>query len=347
MSVTREQLNQFRDTYGPKISRIVKDAGKQRAFHAVMNEKRGPKAESGSFEYYLDQAITTAVIHQTSKVSVVQRFSHTQPISACEAFVPTLNDRTPLVVHTARGESAILDLENPGAAELRVGSALADTNRRTVCFKVSEELIEDAVDFIAVCAFSAGGAFAKELDRIAFAGDQTKADGFVLGILNALRTSSIKQAASGHTSVATLDSADFSQTMGKLPEFKTPEKPRWFMSRSIYAESVLRLAGVNALLAAPPEDADGLLFGHKVHFIAGMPDATAAAGTPIAVFGHLNLGSIYAEYRDVSYTPIPDFDEDQVALKFKKFDDFVCWDRGTNDPADPAGSLVALQLAEA
>ncbi|MCC9600766.1 phage major capsid protein [Stieleria sp. JC731] len=347
MTITRERLNKFRDSFGSKVPGKIKLMPKDQAFGRIQGTYRAPEnppknaftIDDGIFE----ETVLHGVVHQLMQTSVVSRFSYQRPIMGGENLVPTLKARTAQVLHHARVSSSTISGPD---SHLDAGSAMMGANQRYVYFKASRELAEDALDIIGVCSIAAGDALAKDLDRIAFTGLNNEADGFVLGILESLRTSSIKVAATGNTSAATLDAQDFANTIGLLPEFETPEPPRWFMSRSFYTQSVLRLAGEAALLAVPPDDADGLLFGHKVHFVGGMPASTAAAGAKVAVFGYLGLGTIYGVLEKLHFDSIRDFVTDQRLMRFSTYDDFVCWDNGTNNPSDPAGSLVALQLAE-
>ncbi|WP_182865029.1 phage major capsid protein [Stieleria mannarensis] len=339
MTITRERIKAFRKEYGMMVPKKVKDESPLGILAALRaNTQHAP---ANSFEVLIQESVTQAVIHQSSNVSVVRRFGNVQQISATTNNYPYLKSRTPTVGHYPRlSSSTIAD------SDFEMGSAMMEASKRTCNAKMSTELFEDGLDVVSAIATQFGAALGKETDRIAFSGDESQSDGYVQGITNALRASSLHTAATGNTSVTTLDVDDFVDTMEKLPEFADSDKPRWFMSRSAYAKSVLRLAGASALTQPVPDDADGVLLNHKVHFVPGMADKDAAAGSVVAVFGHLALGTILGDQGPLKWQSVELFDTDQVVMKLRKFDDFVCWDRGTDEATDPAGSLVGLKLAE-
>ncbi|MCO8124501.1 phage major capsid protein [Stieleria sp. TO1_6] len=286
------------------------------------------------------RTLSGIVIHYAAQNGVVRRFGNVANITPSMNAIPIVDSNSLEVSHVAR-----LETKDPGDTTPRLKLVDPNPSKTYVRYIFSDELLEDSVALLNAMAKGAGNAIASDEDRNAFIGDGSESSGFVVGIVDALQASSLQSAATGNTSVDTLDIDDFLNVSEKLPELDA-EKPRWFMSRSAYTKSVLRLAGADALTQSSPDDADGWLLNHRVHFIPGMPSADAAAGSTVALFGHLDQATVLGDYGDLRVTEHEIFSTCQTAVSIRKMSDFVCWDQGSTDPNDPAGAIVGLQLAE-
>lgn len=108
----------------------------------------------------------------------------------------------------------------------------------------SSDLDEDsAVSLGNEIAIEMALAFAYKEDICGFSGDGTSTYGGIVGLKNALAAGSTVTAATGNTSFGTLDLDDFESMLAALPSYAFRDGgPKWYIHRSGWAKSMLRLA---------------------------------------------------------------------------------------------------------
>lgn len=218
--------------------------------------------------------------------------------------------------------------------------------KRAVATLMSMELVEDAIISVADDAVAEMGyALALQEDNELINGDGTSSYGGVQGLLSAIGSAGVSTAASGHTTWASLDIADMTAFIGKLPDRYFTYGASFVCSYSFFNQVMARIAfqagGVQAAEIFSGQPNVRSFLGYPVYLTSRMP-TTTATGTVCCLFGAFNQAAILATRGDVRMARSDQvkFLEDQVALKTLNRYDFAIHDAGTSSAA---GAYVALK----
>lgn len=233
------------------------------------------------------------------------------------------------------------------ASDAELGNVELVARKMGALTKVSSELSEDSIVSIAdfITTEIAYG-FADKEDEAGFNGDGTSTYGGVTGLNSALQAGSIQDAASGNTTFATLDLADFEGAVGKLPMF-AGIMPMWFIHKTGWSLSMSRLAtaaGGNTTETIAGGARETLFLGYPVVFCQVLP-STDAVSTIQAYFGDLNMAATLGIRRGVTVSADGGgeyFKNDQVAIKGTQRVAINVHERGD---ASNAGAMIGLKTA--
>lgn len=209
------------------------------------------------------------------------------------------------------------------------------------------ELADDAVINLAdKLAQELAYAFSKGEDDAGFIGDGTSTYGGIQGVMTAVGSASVVDAASTHTGFETLTRSDFLACIGKLPKYALP-RAKWYVSNAGYAASM-----ANLMYAAGGNNVGDLGSGTGPSFL-GYPvvisqslNNTLGADTSVkkVIFGDLTLSSTLGDRMGFAVTSDKSlyFLADQIVIKGTQRYDIVNHDCGTSTTAGP---VVVLKTA--
>lgn len=189
-------------------------------------------------------------------------------------------------------------------------------------------------------------AIAKRVDECGLIADGTSTYGSMTGAVEALGAGSVHTAASGNTSVETLDIDDWLAVIGKCPTYARPGAV-WVMSPVVFAASVQKLmynAGGSSML----DVADGAVtrfLGYPV-YLSDVMDGTLGAdvSTVKALFGDFKKGAILGRRLDFTarmYDQTYAASDELLVVGKHRFGTLI-HDAGT---ASAAGAIVGLSTA--
>ena len=253
------------------------------------------------------------------------------------------------------GENTTIQTSDPTATMVQLVA-----KKLAVATKVSNELLADnSISVAQWLAQEYATEMASRIDDAAFNGTGLSATGGIRGLSqidDGTHTASIQSAATGNTSVATLDIDDYVACLGRLPRYAIGTSA-WYMHPSVYHNSVQRLmlsSGVqgSALVGALSggNTAANLAQGTPNTFL-GLPvvwvlkmTAVPTTGTIAAFVGDLSLAGIMGKKSDMQVASSTDryFEADQTAFRAIQRLDINVHSLGTNAEAGP---VVALKLA--
>lgn len=303
---------------------------------AAMSETDNPK---GGF--LVPQQFESAVIRLVKMYGVAAQFATIHPMSTDIDNIP--RRESGLTVYYPGEGGTITD------SDVGLGNIKLTAIKRATLTKVSSELTEDsAVSIAELLTQEIALAFAKKQDEDTFLGDGTSTYGGVTGLASALKAGSVFDAASGNVSFATFDFTDFEETIALLPDFADNERTAWFISKSGYAKSMLRLlnaAGGNTKQTLA--DVNGrqrpMFLDYPVVFTNAMP-STDAVSTHQVYLGDFGQSVALGTRRGV--TVVSDssvyFATDQIGVRATERVAINVHERGT---ASEAGSIIALKTA--
>ena len=214
--------------------------------------------------------------------------------------------------------------------------------------RMSNEIAEDAV--VSIADWIVGEiayAFAAKEDDCGFNGDGSSTYGGIRG-LSAIFADGAHTAGQYTVSSATLASlvvADFTSTMGKLPQYALPGA-KWYMSQQMFytaAGVVLAKAGGNTIATLAADPMNPRLLGFPVVLAQKLPIATPGSGKPMFYFGDLSLSSALSERRGVTIRRSDDryFENDQIGLLGTERFDINNHDLGDTTSAGPLVAAVS------
>lgn len=302
--------------------------------HGVENVMSGSNDLTGGA--LVPPEFETAVISLFESYGVIPRYSRNYPMSSDVLSVPRqLSDVTAYAV----GESQEITASDPTFSPVNLVARKWGTLTR-----VPSELNDDSVIAIAdMLATSIARAHALKADQAGFLGDGTATYHGVQGLANVLNAGSIKTAAAGQNTAASLTIAVFQDAAGSLPEYPGMN-PVWFVSKPVFWNVLARLqlaAGGNNYVDLG--NGPVLQFmGYPVAFSQVLPK-TIGASTKFAYFGDLGMASTLGLRRGLSIAVDGSryFELDQIAHRSTMRWDFNCHERGDASNAGPIVSLVS------
>lgn len=318
---------QFKD---PKAQQWCADHGVQNVMSGS-NDLTGGTLVIPEFE--------TAVISLFESFGVIAQRARNYPMGSDVLTIPRqLSD----VEAYAVGESQEITASDPTFSPVNLVARKWATLTR-----VPSELNDDAVIAMAdMLATSIARAQSLKSDRSGFLGDGTGTFHGIVGLANALNAGSVKVAAAGQVTAATLTIAVFLDAVAALPEFPGIN-PAWYCHKAVYwnvlARLQLALGGNNyADLGGGPV----LQFlGYPVVFSQVLPK-TVVASSKFAYFGDLAMATTLGIRRGLSISSDASryFELDQIAYRSTMRYDFNCHERGD---ANDAGPVIRLETPSA
>jgi HK97 family phage major capsid protein len=269
-----------------------------------------------------------------------------------EARVVPMASDTMLVPRRDTGLTAYFVSENPssGITESdKSWSQVTLTARKLATLtRWSSELNDDAVISMADdLAGEIAYAFAYQEDLCGFLGDGTSTYGGMRGLFpkidDGAATASIYTAAAGNTQFGTLDLVDFHGVTGKLPLYARMGA-KWYISPAGFADSMERLAHATggATKADIGSGSMATFLGYPVVLSPVLNSTlTAQVSTVVAVFGNLQMSSLFGDRSGVSIDVSTEryFEFDQLAIRGKQRFDIVNHSLGTTSVAGPVIAL--------
>lgn len=253
------------------------------------------------------------------------------------------------------GENTTITTSDPTATMVQLVA-----KKLAIATKVSNELLADnAISVATWLAQEYATEMASRIDDAAFNGDGTSTYGGIRGlsqINDGTHTASIATAASGNTTVASLDIDDYLGALGKLPRYAIGTSA-FFMHPSVYHNSVQRMmlssgtAGSGTIGALSGGNTAANLAQGTPNTFLGLPvvwvlkmNAAPTTGQIAAYVGDLSLAGIMAMKSDMQVASSTDryFEADQTAFRAIQRLDLNVHSLGDNTTAGP---VVALKLA--
>ena len=231
------------------------------------------------------------------------------------------------------------------ASDMTVGRVNLQARKLATLTRVTSELNEDSIiSIMDLLAQEIALAFATSEDEQGFNGDGTATYGGAVGIKNALLAGSEYTAASGNTSFAELDDADFIGMMGQVAMYPGM-MPEWYISPEGYYASMARLTtaagGVNK--QDIEDDFRPRFHGRPVNFVNVMNKVltTQTSTEGICYYGDLRMGAYLGIRRGVTLLTDSSvyFATDEIALRATERIDVNVHETGT---ASVAGCIIQL-----
>lgn len=253
------------------------------------------------------------------------------------------------------GENSTITTSDPTATMVQLVA------KKLACAtKVSNELLADnAVSVATWLAQEYATSLSGAIDDAAFNGTGTSSFGGIRGLVqidDGTHTASVQSAASGNTTVASLDIDDYLACLAKLPRYAIGTSA-WYMHPSVYHNSVQRLmlssgtAGSGTIGALSGGNTAANLAQGTPNTFLGLPvvwvlkmTAAPTTGAIAAYVGDLSLAGIMGVKSDMQVATSQDryFEADQTAFRAIQRLDINVHSLGTNSEAGP---VVALKLA--
>lgn len=200
------------------------------------------------------------------------------------------------------GEGSAITESEPTFSQVTLNAV-----KLAVATRLSSEVLEDSASYVNIAdqvSIEFAQSLAYKIDDAGWNGDGTSGYGSITGLTQAIddgtHTAGVIDAASGNTSVETLDVDDFLAVIGKTPIYAR-QGAAWYMSPAVYAASVARLKyalGGNAVSDLSSSDGQSFL-GYPVRLVHVMDGTLGTdAGVVKVLFGNLGLSSIYASRRE-------------------------------------------------
>lgn len=288
--------------------------------------------------YLVPAPMEMSIIRLVEEYGVFRRYARNYPMSSETDSAPR---REGGITVYFPGEGSSIT-----ASDMEIGSVELVAKKMAALTKMTSELDEDAVIAIAdLLATEIAYGFANKEDDCGFNGDGTSTYGGITGLKSALQAGSIVDAASGNTTFATLDLADFEACIGNLPMFPGIQ-PAWYIHKTGWSLSMSRLAnaaGGNTNETYAGGASETMFLGYPVRFAQILP-STDAVSTIQCYFGDLGLSSTLGVRRGVTISADSSryFEEDNIAIKGTQRVAINNHERGD---ATNAGPMIGLKTA--
>jgi len=253
------------------------------------------------------------------------------------------------------GENTTITPSDPTATMVQLVA-----KKLAIATKVSNELLADnSISVAQWLAQEYATEMASRIDDAAFNGTGLSATGGIRGLSqidDGTHTASIQSAATGNTTIASLDIDDYLAALAKLPRYAIGTSS-WYMHPSVYHNSVQRMmlssgtAGSGTIGALSGGNTAANLAQGTPNTFLGLPvvwvlkmTAAPTTGTIAAYVGDLSLAGIMAVKSDMQIASSDQryFEQDATAFRAVQRLDIVCHSLGSTTEAGP---VVALKLA--
>lgn len=263
----------------------------------------------------------------------------------------TMTRDTKRIPRRTGGLTAYFVGENTAVTESQKGwdQVNLTAKKLMVLTKYSSELDEDSIiDMGNDLAREIAYAFALKEDQSGFNGDGSSTYGGMVGVRTAFTALSGTIAniaglvVGAGNAYSELTLANFTDLVGRLPQYAAERDPRWFVHRQFYWSVMVPklLAEGGVTLAEISRMGDQLPFlGYPVTFSQVMPSADANSQV-CALFGSLDLSSSFGDRRETTIASSThlNFAEDEIAIRGTERFDIVNHDVGN------ASATAALRV---
>jgi HK97 family phage major capsid protein len=296
--------------------------------------------ENSKGGFLVPEEFSSAIIRLVEEYGVFRRKARVWPMASDHTMIPRrLSGVTTYFV----GENTEIT-----PSDMLLDQVTLTARKLAALTKWSTEIDEDSVLQIAdLLAWEIAYAFAVKEDACGFLGTGALATyGGISGLITACAaaTATVVTALTGNTSFGTLDLVDFEAMIGKLPEFPGI-RPEWYISKSGWAASMMRLAdAAGGNTADIIEGRRQLTFlGYPVNIVQTMNKTltTQTSTSGLCYFGDLSMAATMGTRRELTLSTTTDryFELDQLAIKGTERFDIVVHDVGTTSVA---GAMVML-----
>lgn len=298
--------------------------------------------------FAVPEILESTIIRLVELYGVFRRFTRVMPMGPGTLSLPR---RTSGITAYFTAElAAITESDFTGDNIVLTAQKLASLTRW------STELPEDASAQIGdLMTQEIATAFSLREDQVGFQGDGTATDGNITGLETALLASSRVVTPAGETSFGAVTSTAFEEAVAKLPEFPGINAA-WYCHKSVWANCMQRIAlaaGGNTIQNWEAGMGPNFL-GYPVRFAQVLPrglQGTAQADLKgFCYFGDLAMSSTMGDKRGITISTDMGgkyFETDAIAVKGRERFDIKNHETGTATATDPAGPMIALDLAAA
>jgi HK97 family phage major capsid protein len=289
--------------------------------------------------YTVPSPLAQTIIDVRETVGVARRILKIMPMTS-DTLSIARRDGGLTVYYVGEAQAITLSDKTWGQVELIA-------KKRAVAHQISQELQDDALISIVDDAMNEMAyALATKEDAETINGDGTATYGGVVGLIPAIGSAGVSQAATGHDTWPELDIADFTAAMGKLPD-KYSRNPVWVTSANFYWSTMARIgataSGNNLMNIMQGPEGQPMFLGRPVYFTDQMPKTTGVA-TIAALFGSFDMGAILGERTGITLARSDEyaFLNDVTTIKAT-----TRYDINVHAPGDAtnAGAYVALKTA--
>jgi len=228
-------------------------------------------------------------------------------------------------------------------SDLVFGTVALTAVKRATLTKVSNELRADSIIAIADrVAMRAGFELADRMDNEFINGDGTGTYGNVSGLIDAIDAAGKHILATAADTWAEIVLADFTTTMGLLPDKFYRGDLHWIMRRDFYANVCQKLsyaAGGNSTETLAGGTGPAFM-GYPIAFTSHLPDE--AESTIPALFGNFKEAAVLGDRQEVTLASSEEyaFNEDVLTIRATTRYDINVHEGGSSAP----GAYVALEL---
>ena len=315
--------------------RWCRDHGLNMEFRAALGEDQN---QLGGF--LVPDEVERRVIDLRESRGVFRQNARVEPMSGDTKHVPRRTGGLTAYFVAENPSSGITESDKNWNSVQLVAKTIATLTR------YSMQLSDDAIisigdDLTSEIAY----AFADKEDECGFNGDGTSTYGGIVGLKSGTADGSTVTAATGNTSFATLDLADFESMVGKLPTY-AEANAKWYISKAGWAASMLRLidaGGGNTWRDLANGRRELAFLGYPVVIVQVMNSTlTAQTSTDgLCYFGDLQQAAVLGNRRGVSVFPSEHryMEFNQVGVRGMQRFDIAYHERGD---ANNAGSIIML-----
>lgn len=265
--------------------------------------------------------------------------------------VPMSSDNLTIPRRTGGLTAAYVSEATAGTESDTAWDAVSLTAKKMmVLTRLSSEIADDAlISMTDMLALECALAFALKEDTVAFTGTGIGSDGGIVGVLvkaiDGTHTKAKVAAASGHDTLAEINSADLIKLMSAIPAY-AKARSRWYCSPSaldLIFNTIKAAAGGNSLENLQNEVQPRFL-GYPIELSPVFADDPAATynGAVVLAFGNLAMASTLGSRREIRFatTDAKYFAEDQIAVKATMRHDINVHDLGSTVNKSPLAVLV-------
>lgn len=285
--------------------------------------------ERGGFTVPIEFEPTLIVLRE--KYGVFRRYADVEPMSSDTKLIPR---RVGGLTAYPVGEGQAIT-----PSDMTFDQVQLVARKWAVLTKRSSELDEDnAIQLGDKLIDEIAFIFSKTEDECGFNGDGTATYHGIEGVRSKLLNLSATRANIAGLVVGSgnlwseLELTDFLSVLGRLPEYANTNNTAWYMSRSFFYGTVLRLIleqGGSPGAEVIAGSRTPMLLGYPVRFSQVMPRTEANDVIPV-FFGDLKLAATFGDRRGttIAASEHSDFANDLIALRGTERFDIICHDVG-------------------
>jgi HK97 family phage major capsid protein len=306
----------------------------------LKGEIEGINASGGVF---VPELVANEIIVRRNRAGVARRVSRVIPMGSDAVYVP--RRLTDVVANYVGAEGQAITetdvtYDNVGLVAVK----LAALHRR------SSELAEDEMETESLDLLDGlGYAFAKQEDASFFVGGGGSANGGIKGLSPLLTDGNHAGSiytATGHSTWASLTSADYAGLMALLPDFAYNDRTCWILNGLGFGQSMAALGATAGLNVGP----DGSLrrnlmfLGFPVELTSQLPGSGSISGKLSILFGDASLNSTIGSRRQLTIRRLDERYADADQIGYVATQRWCAVHHDIPSSATSAGPVVALVM---